>query len=121
MKAKILVEGSYQELQASTYTKLLGSPKKTTSKDNIDQFNINNNDACSILSPNVSNENILSLENMFEPNEEVENRYSGHVSYSVYASYFSAGGSKCKTALLFLIFFFTQVMITGGDYWIYFW
>lgn len=56
-----------------------------------------------------------------EPVEVAETRSSGKVSRSVYLSYISAGGNAFKILFLLFICIFTQVLGTGGDYWISYW
>jgi len=48
-------------------------------------------------------------------------RSSGCVSINVYQSYLSAGGSVFKVFYVLFCFILTQIMTTGGDYWISFW
>jgi ATP-binding cassette subfamily C (CFTR/MRP) protein 4 len=56
-----------------------------------------------------------------EPIEIAETRSSGNISLTVYSSYFSAGGNICKITFLLFMCVFTQVLASGGDYWITFW
>lgn len=56
-----------------------------------------------------------------EPIEVAETRSSGNISLVVYSSYFSAGGSVCKISFLLFMCVFTQVLASGGDYWITYW
>lgn len=53
--------------------------------------------------------------------EVVEVRSVGKISKKVYTSYFSAGGGPCHVFFFFFMYIFTQVLTTGGDYWISFW
>jgi len=56
-----------------------------------------------------------------EPTVVAEIRSSGNVSSSVYLSYVSAGGNIFKISFLLFICIFTQILGTGGDYWISYW
>jgi len=56
-----------------------------------------------------------------EPTVVAETRSSGNVSRSVYLSYVSAGGNIFKISFLLFVCIFTQVLGTGGDYWISYW
>lgn len=69
------------------------------------------------ISSSSTNKNKYKEES--KKNDEI--RSSGNVSNSIYLSYFSAGGSTCKIILFFMMFVLTQVLITGGDYWLNFW
>ncbi|KAF0720220.1 putative multidrug resistance-associated protein lethal(2)03659 isoform X2, partial [Aphis craccivora] len=129
--ANILAEGSYQELQSSglDFTKLLKSSEETTDGE-IDSTNVTNNslEQLSNLSRQGSIKSIASSidENKLngtqaEPVEVAETRSSGKVSHSVYLSYISAGGNAFKILFLLFICIFTQMLGTGGDYWISYW
>lgn len=56
-----------------------------------------------------------------DPIEISETCSSGDVSISVYSSYFSAGGNTKTLVLLLFLCIFTQVLASGGDYWISYW
>lgn len=78
------------------------------------------------LSPQGSNETTpidekKFNENLENPKEVSEIRSSGNISNSIYLSYFAAGGSWCKIFFFFFMFFLTQILVTGGDYWISYW
>ncbi|CAH1736130.1 unnamed protein product [Aphis gossypii] len=129
--ANILAEGSYQELQSSglDFTKLLKSSEGTTDGE-IDTTNVINNslEQLSNLSRQSSIKSIASSidENKLngtqaEPVEVAETRSSGKVSHSVYLSYITAGGNAFKISFLLFICIFTQMLSTGGDYWISYW
>lgn len=82
----------------------------------------------SILSRQLSVQSISSSiddnkpsEPQEEPIEIAETRSSGNISLTVYSSYFSAGGNVCKISFLLFMCIFTQVLASGGDYWITFW
>lgn len=133
-QANILAEGSYQELQASglDFTKLLGSsiePTVVSDNESHSKYESTNNlDPRSILSRQISVQSVASSidENKHsgvqeEPIEVAEMRSSGDISLTVYSSYFSAGGNVCKITFLLLMCVFTQVLASGGDYWITYW
>lgn len=103
---------------------MLGSSEKSDSEFHIKEITGIGEDKYAILSPQDINENKLSSSDgskLKNPKKDEEIRSSGNVLYSIYVSYFSAGGSICKLAIFFLMFIFTQILITGGDYWINFW
>lgn len=56
-----------------------------------------------------------------EPKEVAETSAYGNSGFSIYSSYFSAGGHNCKILLFLLICIFTQVLSSSGDYWITYW
>jgi len=60
-------------------------------------------------------------ETQVAPIEVAEIRSSGKVSRSIYSSYISAGGNIFKISFLLFICVFTQMIGTGGDYWISYW
>ena len=75
----------------------------------------------SIKSISSSIDEIQLNETQAAPIEVAETRSSGKVSHSVYLSYISAGGNIFKISFLLFICIFTQVLGTGGDYWISYW
>jgi ATP-binding cassette subfamily C (CFTR/MRP) protein 4 len=56
-----------------------------------------------------------------EPIEVAETRSSGNISFTVYSSYYSAGGNVFIKTFLLFIYIFTQILITGEECWITFW
>jgi ATP-binding cassette subfamily C (CFTR/MRP) protein 4 len=56
-----------------------------------------------------------------EPIEVAETRSSGKVSCSIYLSYITAGGNAFTISFLLFICILTQMLGTGGDYWISYW
>lgn len=137
-KATILAKGSYQELQVSgiDFTKLqiglLEDEQKRTFESDIESNLTNTNSLNSCLSICGSNESVLSCVNEskknssvkcigIQQNEEPETRSSGNVSKSIYVSYFSASGNIYEVFLLFIMCLITQILISGGEYWITYW
>ncbi|XP_026805630.1 probable multidrug resistance-associated protein lethal(2)03659 isoform X2 [Rhopalosiphum maidis] len=130
--ATILVEGSYQELQSSglDFTKLLKSSEETTDYE-IDDINASINNSVeqltsisrqgSIASISSSIDNNELNETQDEPIEVAETRSSGKVSRSIYLSYISSGGNAFSLLFLLFISLFTQMLGTGGDYWLSYW
>lgn len=132
-KAKVTAEGSYQELRASglDFTKLLGvSVEKDILSDN--ESNAQNENAYGTNSrPTLTRQSSLqsvasSVESKLsklqtEPIEEAETRSFGSISLSVYSSYFSAGGNAFTILILLFMCVLTQVLSSGGDYWLTYW
>ncbi|XP_025405942.1 probable multidrug resistance-associated protein lethal(2)03659 isoform X3 [Sipha flava] len=132
--AKILAEGSYKELQVSglDFTKLLGSSVEIAVVSDNESLNYTSTSSLnphSLLSRQVSVQSVASSNDdpkqfsgiQEEPIEIAETRSSGNISLTVYSSYFSAGGNICKITFLLFMCVFTQVLASGGDYWITFW
>lgn len=131
VQAHILAEGSYQELQSSDFdfAKLLESSKKTT--DESDNGSSNNNESAVHVdvflgspqqsdSPSIDDSKINGVAET-KPVEVAETSSSGNVSHEVYFSYISAGGSVIQISCLIFICILTQILGTGGDYWISYW
>jgi len=55
------------------------------------------------------------------PIEVAETRSSGKVSRSIYSLYISSGGNAFSLLFLLFISLFTQMLGTGGDYWLIYW
>lgn len=135
-KAKVLIEGSYQELQTSglDFTKLLKSSTEKAILPNdeckTEKSSTYSNTARStayirqesVLSVASSNEDTKCNDMTTEPVEiAVETRSSRNISFNVYLSYFFAGGHWCKVICLILVCVLTQVFSCGADYWITYW
>lgn len=56
-----------------------------------------------------------------EPVEIAETRSFGGISLNVYSSYLAAGGNSFLILFLLFICVLTQVIASGGDYWITYW
>lgn len=130
-----MAEGSYQELQtlALDFTKLLhsaeesGSPdaesKTTTTTDGLANRSVSSiarqlSNMSFASSTGTNNENKITP----EPVEaEEETRSTGKISSEVYSSYFFS----CERMRMLLGLFFaciaTQVLTSGGDYWMAAW
>jgi len=132
-QGNVLAEGSYQELQKSDldFTKMLGSPAVETKIESYNE-NISKNTSANnhriIYSRQQSIQSIASSiedsqfsEFQEQPAETSETRSSGSVSKNVYSSYFLADGSVCKVVFFFIICIFTQVLASGGDFWMTYW
>lgn len=136
----MLTEGSYQELQESNldFTKLLGSSVKTIIEPETELDTSNNTNTLSNTGVQldqrppykrqISSQSILSSVNELKfndvqemPTEEAETRTYGSVSSNVYTAYLSAGGSSFKILFFVFVCIFTQVLASGGDYWMTYW
>lgn len=130
-QGNVLIEGSYDELQKSDldFTKMLGSPVTTNASHNENiKNNTNTNNRQIGYNRQVSIQSVASSieESKFnevkeQPVEISENRTSGSVSKSVYSSYFFASGNACKILFFFIICILTQVLASGGDFWLTYW
>ncbi|VVC32363.1 Hypothetical protein CINCED_3A001687 [Cinara cedri] len=131
--ASIVSEGSYQELQSGNldFFKSLESTEKSKityeDQDVFDKDEVTLN-PLPVFSRSNSHHSISTSmgENKLsqiqsEPVEVIETRCSGNVSPRVYLSYIFAGGSVFKILFLLFICIFTQMLSTGGDYWISYW
>jgi len=130
----VVTKGSYKDLQTSglDFIKLLESSTETavlaSNGSKMDKSS-NNNIARSISY--IRQESVLSVassieENKFseiitEPVEVAKTRSSGNISFNVYMSYIFAGGHLCKVISLILVCICTQILASGGDYWITYW
>lgn len=124
------MEGTYQELQSSDleFAKLLDTSLQPTveksdkKSKNADTDNLNPRNISlrrnSIQSVSLSTDGESKID---QPHEVTETQLSGNVPFTVYTSYFSAGGNICKILLLIFMCIFTQVFASGGDYWLTFW
>lgn len=128
-QANISTKGSYQEIQASgfDFAKLLGSLKAKSNEPNNDVLNRNHKIFNSISTPGSGQINLSKIVEMkqngalTEPNGKTKLRSSVHALNRLYISYFSATGSIWNIILFLFMFIFTQVLMTGGDYWLNFW
>lgn len=107
---------------------MLGSSVETTVVSDIEYSSSHSLIPETILTRQVSMQSVASSFEesktsgvQEEPIEVAETRSSGNISLTVYSSYFSAGGNVCKISFLLFMCVFTQVLASGGDYWITFW
>ncbi|CAH1738398.1 unnamed protein product [Aphis gossypii] len=132
--AKVVTEGSYHKLQTSglDFTKLFKpSTEIEVLPDNEHKMDKSYNNNIAHPTSYIRQESILSVsssidENKFndtitEPVEIAETRSSGNTSFNVYFSYILAGGHVCKAICLIFVCCLTQVLASGGDYWITYW
>ncbi|XP_060850142.1 probable multidrug resistance-associated protein lethal(2)03659 isoform X2 [Rhopalosiphum padi] len=130
--ANILAENSYQEDQSSDldFKKLSKSLEETTDYE-IDDTNASINNSVEQLTSLSCQGSIASISSSIDDNElnetqdapiEVaETRSSGKVSRSIYSLYISSGGNAFSLLFLLFISLFTQMLGTGGDYWLIYW
>jgi len=129
----VVTEGSYQEHQTSglDFTKLFKPSTEVAVLSNNEckmDKSCNNNIARSksyirqksILSV-ASSTDETKFNHITEPVEIAETRSSGNISFNVYLSYILSGGHVCKVICLIFVCCFTQVIASGGDYWITYW
>jgi len=109
---------------------LLRLSDETISKSNKDIYNNNNEnsklDSISLnseskKSDSLSDHELELTESLKIPKQGAESRSLGHVSKDVYKSYFMATGNVFKVICCFSIYIFTQLLTSGGDYWISYW
>jgi len=129
----VISEGSFHDIQSLDldFTKLLGSSsetlesnnechiKKTSSKTLCQRTDLNRQ--VSINSAESSVEEVKFSAFQETPVEIEETRSSGRVSSSIFASYFSAGGTSCQIFCSLFICIFTQILASGGDFWMAYW
>lgn len=133
-----MADGLYQELQTSDLdlTKMLESSEKQSAASDADAGNKNE---CHLYLevPLVSplKDSTLSISSSSstdgngkcssragpQPAQVAEMRSFGTVSRNVYFSYIAAGGSAFKISVLVFVCLYTQVLCTGGAYWISHW
>ncbi|XP_022166683.1 probable multidrug resistance-associated protein lethal(2)03659 [Myzus persicae] len=135
--AKVLAEGSYQELEESPnlyFTKIFGYSTKTpilnindenlVGKNNTKKkYSMYNNLHESILNPatpSVKKMKTVKV-NHTEPVKILETHSTGNVALGVYFAYIFVGGHYCKVLGLFLVCILTQILSSGADYWITYW
>lgn len=127
-QGSIVAKGSFQELQASNleFAKSFESPNDT----GINEPENDTNKSINLVSNSLgSNKSISSSHNdvrikgvpAVKSKNPNKSRSSSSVSINVFLSYLSAGGSVLKVFFVLLCFILTQVLTTGGDYWISFW
>ncbi|XP_015372663.1 PREDICTED: probable multidrug resistance-associated protein lethal(2)03659 [Diuraphis noxia] len=137
--AKVLAEGSYQELQESSslcFTKIPGYSTETpilntndenvfgkNNTNNVVKYSMHDSPHTSILNHVTSSvKEIKTIDvNHTGPVEMVETHSTGNVAFSVYLSYIFAGGHYCKVLSLFSVCILTQVLSSSADYWITHW
>lgn len=118
----VIAEGSYKELQESgeDFAKLLSShDEKEDDEDDDDKFShkpLHRESSIQSVASSIG-ENYLQE----EPPEVAEMRSTGTVGWGVYGAYLTAGGSFCLTTFCVLLCILTQILASGGDYWITYW
>ncbi|XP_025194322.1 probable multidrug resistance-associated protein lethal(2)03659 isoform X2 [Melanaphis sacchari] len=120
---KIVIEGSYQDIQTSIFdfAKVLRPLKDITIENEIeinDKNNINVDERL-ISSQTGSNESVLSSK--FKALTQKSNEKSKYQSKNVLISYITASGSSYNIFWGFFLCFLTLVLTVGGDYWLSFW
>lgn len=125
----MLKEGSYQELQTSNFdfTNLIGSSTETEvlvdnereMEKSISHSSEKRSTGSSVASYNAEETKTNEIET--KPVELAETRSFGNVKFNVYLSYILAGGHYCKALSLLVVCILTQVLASGGDYWITYW
>ncbi|XP_026807743.1 multidrug resistance-associated protein 4-like [Rhopalosiphum maidis] len=124
----IIIEGSYQDIQASIFdfAKVLGPLKGTTIENESETNSINNDGAESRLvsSQSGSNESILSSNFKVltqKPNEKSEYQSYKYESKNVLISYITACESTYNIFWGFFMCIVILALIVGGDFWLSFW
>lgn len=135
-QAKVIAEGSYQQLQTSglNITKFLGpSSKNLKSIDHGHGNDCANDGAPGLVQRSVScaKKQIACVESSAketnnnrpgaQPVQEAETHSYRNVGVNVYLSYIFAGGHHYKILGLIFVCVLTQVLASGGDYWISYW
>lgn len=120
----MLAEGSYRELKVSglDVSKLLGCSEDSVAA--AAEPGAENDGASDAARDERASEECfrpVADRGETEPEGTNETRRFGKTPSSVYASYFSAGGSAASVFLFFSVCIFTQILTCGADYWIAFW
>jgi len=68
-----------------------------------------------------SSQNEVNISGALAAKNKDKSQLAGHVSINVYRSYLFANGSGFKVFFVLFCFILTQVLASGGDYWISFW
>ncbi|VVC26205.1 Hypothetical protein CINCED_3A020489 [Cinara cedri] len=131
--AKVSAEGTYEDLRASNlnFTKSLQSQVETkvvADNNYSDIQNENNsngvNSKCSLsrqLSIKSCSSTFSGCKDLPNPTEVIETSSSGNISYSIYSSYFTAGGRIYKIIFFIFICILTQVLTSWSDLWVAYW
>ncbi|VVC32367.1 Hypothetical protein CINCED_3A020730 [Cinara cedri] len=126
--SNITGEGSLQELQTNSLDllKSLGCMEETPIIN--DQDTLSKNEAESnyshplhVLSLTATDNNNKSTGINKERVEMTEQQSSGNALENNYSAYISAGGSVCQILFLIFICILTEILGTGGDWWISYW
>ncbi|XP_075236154.1 putative multidrug resistance-associated protein lethal(2)03659 isoform X2 [Lycorma delicatula] len=114
----VLAEGTYKELQESgkDFTKLLSSRPDSEEADVSDKPLHKRQSSVQSVASSMDENHVQQ-----EPPEVAEMRSVGTVSYGVYGAYLRAGGNICTIAICLLSCILTQILASGGDYWITYW
>lgn len=124
------MEGTYNEIQASNldFAKLLLSSVELSNETDNESSNKNNIDSklmfdrqTSIRSAVSSNGKSKTSDDQRKPNEVIEKRSSGNISFNVYLTYLFAGGREFKIIFFICICILTQICVSSGDVWITHW
>ncbi|XP_050060625.1 probable multidrug resistance-associated protein lethal(2)03659 isoform X2 [Aphis gossypii] len=125
---KIIIEGSYQYIQASNldFAKVLGPLNGTTIENEIETNKMNNNDVELRLdsSQTGSNENILSSkfkESTQKPNTKSPYEFGKYKSKNVLISYISSSESSYNVFFGFFMCILILGLTVGGEFWLSFW
>ncbi|XP_075236831.1 putative multidrug resistance-associated protein lethal(2)03659 isoform X2 [Lycorma delicatula] len=114
----VIAEGSYKKLQESgkDFTKLLLSRSDTEEADVSDKplhkHHSSVQSVASLVDENRSQQ---------EPQEVAEMRSVGTVGFGVYGAFIRASGHTCSIVVCLLCCILTQILASGGDYWVTYW
>jgi len=127
-KGKIIIEGSYQDIQASNldFAKVLGPLKCTIIKNEIETNNINNDDFDINLdsSQTGSDENILSSKFKASTQKHIKKsgyQFDKYKSKNVLMSYISSSESTYNVIFGFFMCIIILGLTVGGEFWLSFW
>ncbi|XP_050545467.1 probable multidrug resistance-associated protein lethal(2)03659 isoform X2 [Daktulosphaira vitifoliae] len=131
----VLREGSYNDLlnsgldftnllhasETSVEAEVLTDCKSDSTSRSKNRQNSNLSRQMSVQSVASSVDDSKNKKEEAQPIEVDETRSYGNVSLDIYSSYFSAGGSCLKVTFLLSMCVLTQILASGGDYWITYW
>ncbi|CAH1736107.1 unnamed protein product [Aphis gossypii] len=119
---KIIIKGSYQDIQASVFdfAKILGPLKRTTIENEIEINNMNNDDVELSLDSSQTGSNEIKA-SIQKPDKKLENEFDKYKSKNVVISYISSSESTYNVVFGFFMCILILGLTVGGEFWLSFW
>ncbi|KAE9539937.1 hypothetical protein AGLY_005189 [Aphis glycines] len=119
---KIIIEGSYQSIQASVFdfAKILGPLKRTTIENEIETNNINNDDVDLSLDSSQTGSNEIKASTQ-KPDKKSGNEFDKYKSKNVVISYISSSETTYNVVFGFFMCILILGLTVGGEFWLSFW